>query len=130
MGRRVFGYGNGNFGWNDPVTREQAVVLLYRYAQANGLDVSTSADLSKFTDMDDISDWALVAMKWAVAVGIIQGRPGNKAAPQGTSTRAEIAVIFKRYLDEFLYTAGDGTSMRKWGAFIVNNMMIFKCQLT
>jgi len=88
----------GKFGPDDPVTREQAVVILYRYAKSKGLDVSASADLSKFVDRDNISDWALDAMKWAVAVGIIQGRPGNKTAPADTSTRAEIAMIFKRYV--------------------------------
>jgi hypothetical protein len=98
----VYGYSNGTFGWNDPVTREQAVVLLYRYAKFKGLDVSASVDLSKFADIKDISDWALDAMRWAVAVGIVQGRPGNKTAPTDTSTRAEIAMIFKRYIDDFL----------------------------
>jgi len=98
----VYGYSNGKFGWNDPVTREQAVTLLYRYAKAKGMDVSASADLSKFVDANKISDWALDAMKWAVAVGIVQGRPGNKTAPGDTSTRAEVAMIFKRYIEDFL----------------------------
>ena len=43
----------------------------------------------------------MCAMKWAVAVGIVQGRPGNKTAPGDTSTRAEIAMIFKRYIEDF-----------------------------
>jgi len=102
----VFGYGNGTFGWNDPVTREQAVTILFRYAKFKDLDVSASADLSKFTDMDDISDWAQDAMKWAVAVGIVQGRPGNRTAPGDTSNRAEIAMIFKRYIEDFLGASG------------------------
>jgi hypothetical protein len=103
----VFGYGNGKFGLNDPVTREQAVVILYRYAKEKGLDVSMSADLSKFTDMNDVSDWALDAMKWAVAVGIVQGRSDDKMIPGETSTRAEITMIIKRYIEDFL---GEGAS--------------------
>ena len=95
----VLGYGGGKFGPNNPITREQAVVILYRYAKAKGLDISAASDLSKFADADKISDWALDAMKWAVAVGIIEGRPGNRTAPQDTSTRAELAMIFKRYID-------------------------------
>ena len=98
----VSGYSNGAFGLNDPVTREQAVVILYRYAKMKGLDVSASADLSKFADANDISGWALDAMKWAVAEGIIEGRPGNKAAPKDTSTRAEVATVFMRYIKDFL----------------------------
>jgi len=101
----VNGYSNGSFGLNDPVTREQAVTILYRYAEFKGLDVGESADLSKYTDMKDISDWAQDAMKWAVAAGIIQGRTATTAVPQGTSTRAEVATILERYIEGFL---GDG----------------------
>jgi len=98
----VLGFPEGFFKPDDPVTREQAVTILYRYSEFKGLDVSASADLSKFTDMDDISDWALDAMKWAVAVGIIEGRTPTTTVPQGTSTRAEIAMIFKRYIEDYL----------------------------
>jgi hypothetical protein len=96
----VDGYGNNKFGLNDPVTREQAVTILFRYAKSKGLDISAAADLSKFVDMKDISDWALDAMKWAISAGIIEGRPGNKIAPSDTSTRAELATIFKRYVED------------------------------
>jgi hypothetical protein len=78
------------------------VTILYRYAIAKGLDASASADLSGYTDMSAISDWALDAMKWAVAAGIVEGRPGNRLAPKATSTRAEIATIFKRYVEDFI----------------------------
>ena len=98
----VNGYSNGTFGINDPVTREQAVTILYRYAKFKDLDVSATADLSGYTDMDDISDWALDAMKWAVSVGIVQGRTAATIEPQGTSTRAEVAAILKRYVEDFL----------------------------
>ena len=103
----VLGYPGGFFKPDGAVTREEAVTILYRYAKYKGLDVSASDDLSKFSDMDDISDWALDAMKWAVAVGIVEGRPGNRTAPGDTATRTEIAMIFKRYIDEFLVNDGD-----------------------
>jgi len=102
----VGGYGNGIFGLDDPVTREQAVTILYRYAKVKGLDVSASADLSGYSDVGDISDWALDAIKWAVATGIIQGRTETTAVPQGTSTRAEVATIFKRYIEGVLGSVG------------------------
>ena len=97
----VNGYGNGTFGWNDNITREQAVAILYRYAQSENENVSASADLSGFTDLSSISDWALGAMKWAVAEGLVQGRTATTVEPKGTSTRAEIATIFKRYIEDF-----------------------------
>jgi hypothetical protein len=95
----VDGYVNGTFGWNDIVTREQLVTILYRYAKSKNLDVGASADLSRFTDVGDISDWALDAMKWAVAAGIIQGRTPVAAAPKESTTRAEVVTIFRRYVE-------------------------------
>ena len=103
----VEGYADGRFGPNDPVTREQAVTILYRFAAAKGLNVSASADLSVFDDMNQISDWAATAMSWAVAEGIIQGRTATTAAPSGISTRAEVATILKRYIEDFMSKASD-----------------------
>ena len=106
------GYSNGEFGVDDPVTREQIVTILYRYADAIGIDVSatatatatavTVAGLSGFTDIGDISDWALDAMKWAVAAGIMQGRTQTTAAPQNEATRAEVATIIMRFTEIIL----------------------------
>ena len=103
----VKGYNNDTFGLNDPVTREQVVTILYRYAKAKGLDVSASADMSIFTDAASVSDWALDAIKWAVSVGIIQGRTATTIVPRETSTRAEVATIFKRYIEDFLGIADE-----------------------
>jgi len=96
----VGGYPDGTFGLNDSVTREQAVTFLHRYAIAKGLkDTNAAANLSGYTDAGQISGWALDAMKWAVAFGIIQGRTATTLAPQGTSTRAEVATMLKRFVD-------------------------------
>ncbi|MDR1157897.1 MAG: S-layer homology domain-containing protein [Oscillospiraceae bacterium] len=96
----VLGYGSGAFAPNDLVSREQAVVILHRYAKAKGRDVSAPADLSPFADANSVSDWAVDAMKWAVAAGIIQGRTPLALVPKGTSTRAEVVTIFKRYSEK------------------------------
>ena len=98
----VEGYSNEIFGLNDPITREQTVAILYRYAKRKELDTSAVTDLSGFSDTDEISDWALDAVKWAVAERIIKGPTTTSAAPKGTSTRAEVAAIFRRYAEGFL----------------------------
>jgi uncharacterized repeat protein (TIGR02543 family) len=103
----VEGYGNEIFGLNDPITREQTVTIFYRYAMMKEMDVSAAHDLSGYSDTDEITDWALDAMKWAVAKGIINGRTTTTIAPKGTSTRAEVAAIFKRYSKTFLPTGGE-----------------------
>ena len=89
----IIGYGDGKFGLNDNITREQAVTILYRYSMATGLDISGQADLSKYKDSAMVSDWALDAVRWAVSAGIISGRSTASLDAQGKITRAEVAQI-------------------------------------
>jgi uncharacterized repeat protein (TIGR02543 family) len=81
------------------VTRQQLVTMLYRFALASGWDTSKTADLSDFADIDEVSDYALAAMRWAVAEGIINGKPGKIIDPQGFASRAECAAIIMRYCE-------------------------------
>ena len=86
------GYNSKTFGPEDPVTREQMVTFLYRYAGKP----SGSGSLSSFTDAGKVGSWALDAMKWAVGKGIIKGSEG-KIDPGGKATRAQFAAIVHRY---------------------------------
>ncbi len=95
----VNGYGDGTFGPEDNITREQMAAMLYRYAQFKGYNVSKSADLSGYTDASAVSSWALDAMKWANGEGLIQGRTTKTLVPQGTTTRAEAATILMRFCE-------------------------------
>ena len=97
----VKGYDNNLFGTNDPVTREQLVVFLYRYTMFKGRDTGASSDLSRFEDAGQISDYALEAMKWAVAVGLMYGRDEGILDPAAPATRAEIATVIQRYIEIF-----------------------------
>lgn len=94
----VGGYGNGKFGPEDDITREQMAQILYNYAAFKGYDVSTQGDLTAFNDGAKTSDWALSAMKWAVGTGLLQGYNGN-LNPTGTATRAEVAQIFMNFCE-------------------------------
>lgn len=93
----VAGYGNGLFGGNDSITREQLVVMLYRYAKFMKHDTAAAGDLSAFTDAGDASDWAVEALRWAYAEGLITGRTATTIVPQGTATRAEVATLLMRF---------------------------------
>ena len=95
----VTGYGFGLFGPNDSLTREQFAVVMYKYASIQGRDTSKSADLSGYTDANEISVWAVDAMKWANAEGLIVGYSKTKLAPKGITTRAEAAAILMKYLE-------------------------------
>jgi hypothetical protein len=98
----VTGPGDGTFVPNADITREQLAAMLYRYANAQGLDVSARGDLSSFMDAADVSTWANDALAWAVGSGIITGRSnpvGTELAPKGTATRAEVAAMIERLVE-------------------------------
>ena len=98
----VGGYGNGLFGTNDPITREQFAVMLYRFAQEQGYDVSIgeNTNILSYTDVADLSEYAISAMQWAVGAGIINGTgDGSTLSPQGQATRAQAAVMLMRFCE-------------------------------
>lgn len=91
----VLGNGNGQFGPNDPITREQLATMLWRYAG----EPAVTGDLSTYPDAGGIhTDWAGSAMIWAVRTGIIEGS-GGKLNPQGEATRAQAAAMLMRFLE-------------------------------
>jgi len=96
----VKGYETGNFGPNDAITREQLATILYRYAKAEGYNVSAADDLADFSDAAQISEYAVPAMKWAVASGLLKGADG-KLMPRANATRAEVAALIHRFDEKF-----------------------------
>ena len=83
------------------VTREQMVTILYRYAGMKDADLTARGDLSGFPDGDQVKDYAKEAFSWAVGAGIIQGAVNGGVttlAPQSGSTRAQVAAVLMRYL--------------------------------
>jgi hypothetical protein len=95
----VGGYGNDLFGTDDPITREQMATMLLRYAEYKKYDTAKANDLAVFTDANGIASYALDAMKWANAEGLITGRTATTLAPTGTATRAEVATILMRFAE-------------------------------
>ena len=101
----VGGYGNGLFGTNDPITREQFAAMLYRFAQEQGYDVSIgeNTNILSYTDVADLSEYAIPATQWAVGAGIINGTgDGSTLTPQGQATRAQAAVMLMRFCEEYV----------------------------
>lgn len=95
----VGGYGDGRFAPNDIITREQMAAILYRYAQYKGYDVGNTGDLSRYVDASQVSGWALVAIGWANAQGLITGNTATTLNPNGYATRAEGATILMRFVE-------------------------------
>ena len=95
------GYGDGRFGVNDPVTREQLAAILYRYARYKGEDVSVGEDtnLIGFKDAGQVSEWAAPAVRWAVGVGLLKGDAAGCLRPLDQAARSEFAALLMRYVE-------------------------------
>jgi hypothetical protein len=91
----VGGYGNGTFGPNDPITREQLAVMLWQYS---GSPAATNKELH-FNDESEISGFSLEAMRWAVENRILNGDGDGRLGPQGQATRAQVAQMLKNFIE-------------------------------
>ncbi len=94
--RIVAGYGNGRYGPDDPITREQLATILWRYAGSP----ESAGSLGKFTDGGKTSIWAVPALQWAVEQKIVSGKGSGILDPTGKATRAEVAVMLMRYCEK------------------------------
>jgi len=92
----VSGVSEKFFAPDEPVSREQMVTILYRYAKAD--DTAIKNDLMKFSDSNKISDWAVDAFAWAIDKGIITGTSETELSPDSTATRAQVATILMRFM--------------------------------
>ncbi len=93
----VNGYGDGNFGVDDEVTIEQALVILARYADYCDVDIKSNKSLTKYADYKKISDWAEDAVKWAAEREIYKGS-GGMLRPQTPAKRWLVAEMFWNYV--------------------------------
>jgi len=96
----INGVGDDCFAPDRTITREEFAAMLYRYTEYLEVDTTARVDYSEFADSESVSDWAHDAMSWAVAEGLINGKPGGLLAPQDTITRAEVAMVIYRFNNE------------------------------
>ncbi len=97
----VYGNTDGTFRPEEAITREQMVAILYRYAGAEKVEENK---LEGFQDADKVSSYAVEAMNWAVAEGVVSGVEIKDGAvildATGTATRAQFASVMHRYLSK------------------------------
>ncbi|TSI09028.1 S-layer homology domain-containing protein [Lysinibacillus sp. BW-2-10] len=84
----IYGYGNGNFGPNNPITRLQAVQMILREMGVNLKD----APNPHFKDVTPLS-YGYDAIAKAAELGIISGKGDGRFDPNGTLTRGQMAII-------------------------------------
>ena len=89
------------FAPNEPITREQLAAIMMRYTSVTQqtLPEPSGKNASAFSDYGQTADYAKAAMDWAVKAGLISGNSNNQLAPQGQATRAEVAAILHRYME-------------------------------
>lgn len=121
----VFGYEDGSFRPEKPVTREEIMAFFQRYVVYLG-KTATTDDLriyQSFLDTSSVADWSRPAVQWCTSVGIICGSNGY-IAPSSVSTRAQIASVLMRLdaytegrTDTIISTYGDGGVVVPLGRF-------------
>lgn len=94
---------DGTFGVSENITREQLVVMLYKYAVKCGeaQKGAACADLSIYSDLDEVSTWAVEALTWAVENNILTGKNSDgvyRLDPKGDTARGECAAMMMKYV--------------------------------
>lgn len=101
----VKGYGDGRFGPDDPVTREQMATILYRNAQKLGQGFKGMWMFPlDYTDAAEVSGWADEAMHWAVMHEILVGTDKG-LEPQALATDDQLALVLQRWQKALIDTA-------------------------
>ncbi|MFR0735253.1 MAG: S-layer homology domain-containing protein [Oscillospiraceae bacterium] len=96
----VEGMEEGVFAPEGAVTRQQVAVILYRHS---GAEAGNEDLLSSYPDGKQVAPYARQAMNWAVSQGLIRGVENGEVttlSPAATATRAQMATIFLRYLEQ------------------------------
>ena len=93
----VNGFEDGSFAPDRSVTRQDAVLMVYR---AMKLSQELPEGFKFFADEKDIQDYASEAIRCLGDLGIITGNgKANQFLPQNNITRAEMAAVVCRALD-------------------------------
>ncbi|MGM9937944.1 MAG: S-layer homology domain-containing protein [Candidatus Ornithomonoglobus sp.] len=93
-----------DFNGSENLTREQIISTIYKAYKLSNEAADTSAqELSAFVDSESITDYAVEAVKWAVASGIVEGNDDMEINPADNVTRAETSAILQRYLTKLTF---------------------------
>lgn len=100
------GNGEGTIAPDDPISREQAAVMLCR---ALNIKPTGKGDLGAFSDAGNVSSWAKDAVTALVERGMMSGPGGNEFAPAVSINRASVAQMLDNMVSE--YVTEDGATV-------------------
>ncbi len=92
------GTGDGNFGAGEGITRQDMAVMLYRITQNKQVTLG-NAQSNDFSDAAAVADYAKTAVETLCAAGVLTGMDDGSFAPQMPVTRAQAAVMMKRFME-------------------------------
>jgi len=97
-GGLVSGVSSERFAPNEPITREQMAVMIGGALALARYSGEVNATAPGYADREAIASWALAAVTRASEAGILQGSSDGRFKPKAYATRAEAAVMLKRFL--------------------------------
>ncbi|WP_410511216.1 FN3 associated domain-containing protein [Paenibacillus sp. BR2-3] len=95
----VNGKKDGSFGVNDPISRQDMAVIMFKAAQKLNVDLKGSKVVSPFTDNAKISPYAKDAVAVLQKSGVINGMSGGLFMPNGTTTKDQAIVTIYRLVN-------------------------------
>ena len=94
----VTGRGENIFDPNGKVTRQEMTLMLYKYAESKGIDVSNEEDLAKNPDRDSVDEWAKAAVCWAISTKVMIGSVRGMINPKDYAERCDVAVVIRSFV--------------------------------
>lgn len=95
----VNGYGDGTFGPQNSITRQEAAAILNRTASVMGITAGSS-DISAFTDCVGLGDWAKEAISGCKGLGVMNGTSSTTFSPYGSYSREQSIVTMVRLYEK------------------------------
>jgi len=94
------GYGDGNFGPEKNLTRQDMMVLVAKTIEFCGVDITADTSvLNQFDDASQMADYAKPFAAYLVSQGMVNGT-GSNIEPTKDMTRAQMAVLMSKLYDK------------------------------
>lgn len=101
----VLGRSDTIFDPEASITREEMAAIMYRYCAYIGMDMTpkNAVFMERYTDRNEISDWAVTYVEWAVGCGLMRGMTDHTIDPLEHASRAQVAQVIMNFCDKVLY---------------------------
>lgn len=101
----VLGRSDTIFDPEASITREEMAAIMYRYCAYIGMDMTpkNTMFMDRYTDRNEISDWSVTYVEWAVGCGLMRGMTDHTIDPLEHASRAQVAQVIMNFCDKVLY---------------------------